>query len=179
MDLVMLRPCRDALEANLLCQLLQNEGIEATTMGEPLAAARGELPMTMETLPSLWVRREDVERATAALEQLAAQARQARLDGESDDLEDPPPDRRAGSAWTALLGSAVCLGVACWLGWLIADQVRGFDWPDSTAPDVVAMGMTVLLMSGGAAILLWLAFAIARGHLRSRRSARPDEAAPR
>ncbi len=179
MDLVMLRPCRDAVEANLLCQLLQNEGIEATTMGEPLAAARGELPMTMETLPSLWVRREDVERATAMLEQLAAQAAQARHDEENDDLEDPPPDRRGGSAWTALLGTAVCLGLACWLVWLVQDHVRGFDWPDSTAPDVVALGVTVLLVSGGAAILLWLAFAIARGYLRSRRLARPDEAASR
>lgn len=179
MDLVMLKPCRDAMEANLLCQLLRNEGIEATTMGEPLAAARGELPVTMETLPSLWVRQEDVERATATLEQLAAEAGQARLDEETDDLEDPPPARRAGSAWTSLLGAAVCLGLACWLGSLIADQVRGFDWPDSTAPDVAALAATVLLMSGGAVILLWLAFVIARGYLRRRQPAPPDQATPR
>jgi len=34
-------------------------------------------------------------------------------------------------------------------------------------------------MSGGAAILLWLAFAIVRGYLRSRRPAPPDQATPR
>ena len=68
------------LEAS--AKLFFEKGIEATTMGEPLAAARGELPVTMETMPSLWVRQEDVERATAALEQLAAEAGQARLNEE-------------------------------------------------------------------------------------------------
>lgn len=54
---------RDAMEAHFLRGLLENEGIAGVVQGELLATARGDLPMTQETLPSVWVRDEDLEQA--------------------------------------------------------------------------------------------------------------------
>jgi hypothetical protein len=55
---------RDSLEAHFLKSVLETEGIRAVVLGEILAAARGELPLTVETLPSVWVHEADRERAT-------------------------------------------------------------------------------------------------------------------
>ena len=51
------------MDAHFLRNLLEQQGIEATVMGESLAAARGDLPLTPDTLPSVWVYEEDMERA--------------------------------------------------------------------------------------------------------------------
>lgn len=55
-------------EAQLIRGLLERDGIEAVVQGELLWTARGELPFTPETAPSLWVRKEDYERARKIIE---------------------------------------------------------------------------------------------------------------
>jgi hypothetical protein len=56
---------RDPGEAGLIKGILENEGIEVEVQGEWLFAARGEVAMTSDTLPSLWVINDsDFDRAT-------------------------------------------------------------------------------------------------------------------
>lgn len=51
-------------EADLLKGILENEGIEAQIQGEWLFSVRGEVPMTSDTQPSVWVVRDsDFDRA--------------------------------------------------------------------------------------------------------------------
>lgn len=47
---------RDPIEAHLVKGLLEAEGIAVEVRGEALFGARGEIPMTEDTLPSIWVR---------------------------------------------------------------------------------------------------------------------------
>lgn len=63
MSLVRLYGARDALDAKMMCDTLIEQGIDATVIGEMLGAARGDLPVTVETLPGVYVRDEDVKRA--------------------------------------------------------------------------------------------------------------------
>lgn len=52
-------------DAHLLKGALESEGIEAVVQGEFLWIARGEVPITTDTAPSVWVIDEaDYERAT-------------------------------------------------------------------------------------------------------------------
>jgi rubredoxin len=46
---------RTPTEAHFIKGLLEAEGIYAIVQGEALFGARGELPLTFETLPSVWV----------------------------------------------------------------------------------------------------------------------------
>lgn len=57
-----------ALEANLVCGLLEQYGIEAVIQGEQLLSARGELPFAPGTAPSVWVRKVDGHEAIALIE---------------------------------------------------------------------------------------------------------------
>ncbi len=51
-------------DAHLLRGILENEGIDAAVHGDFLWGARGELPLTVDTSPSVWVLNEaDHERA--------------------------------------------------------------------------------------------------------------------
>ncbi len=51
-------------DAHLFKGILEQEGIEAIVRGEALFGARGEAPLTFDTLPSVWVLEpEDAERA--------------------------------------------------------------------------------------------------------------------
>lgn len=60
----------DPLEAQLLLGVLEEHGIRAVVQGEALWAARGELPFTPESAPSIWVNDEtDAERARQILEE--------------------------------------------------------------------------------------------------------------
>lgn len=63
MGLVKLYTGRDSLDAHHLHHYLQTNGISSTVMGETLSVARGDLPMTAETLPAVWVHKEDAPRA--------------------------------------------------------------------------------------------------------------------
>ncbi|MBI5094143.1 MAG: DUF2007 domain-containing protein [Candidatus Hydrogenedentes bacterium] len=42
-------------EAHLVRGLLEGQGIEAEVRGEDLFSVRGEVPITQDTLPSVWV----------------------------------------------------------------------------------------------------------------------------
>ncbi len=46
---------RHPIDAHLVRGLLEAEGIPAEVRGEVLFGARGEIPMTEDTLPSVWV----------------------------------------------------------------------------------------------------------------------------
>ncbi|MCA9959293.1 MAG: DUF2007 domain-containing protein [Chloroflexota bacterium] len=51
------------VQAHIFQDLLAAEGIEAVIQGEDLFGMRGELPLTNDTLPSIWVNEADYERA--------------------------------------------------------------------------------------------------------------------
>ncbi len=63
------------LEAQLVRGLLEQNKIEATIQGEALWAARGVLPFTLETAPTVWVRKEDYEEARSVIKTDFAVAR--------------------------------------------------------------------------------------------------------
>lgn len=55
---------RDPGEAGLIKGILENEGIEVEIRGEWLFAARGEVALTSDTLPSVWIINDaDLDRA--------------------------------------------------------------------------------------------------------------------
>ena len=78
---------RDSMEAHFIRCLLEREGIEAVVFGEPLGLARGELPYTPETLPSVWVRSEDAEQALDVVEDYDMSDDMDGDDGESEPLD--------------------------------------------------------------------------------------------
>lgn len=57
------------VDASLMHDLLQRKGIRATVHGLSLFSGRGQLPMTEETLPSIWVSDEDFTRAHAIIDE--------------------------------------------------------------------------------------------------------------
>lgn len=59
---------RDSLEAHFLRNLLEAAGVRAEVLGELLGMARGELPMTGDTLPSVWINPEDAKTAMAVID---------------------------------------------------------------------------------------------------------------
>ena len=74
MSLKKLYSGRDALEAHYLCDLLKADGIDAVVMGESLGSGRGDLPVTCETLPAVYVREGDLERALVRVKEFQNQA---------------------------------------------------------------------------------------------------------
>ena len=58
---------RDVADAHLVKAYLAEHGIDSVVQGEALSNILGEIPFTRETLPSVWVREEDFDRARAAL----------------------------------------------------------------------------------------------------------------
>ncbi len=54
---------RDGMEAHYVRGLLEQAGVNALVLGESLGAARGDLPMTQQTLPSVWVSDDEIEPA--------------------------------------------------------------------------------------------------------------------
>lgn len=59
---------RDEMDANFVQGLLQREGIEAVIQGQSLGEVWGNLPLSSESLPSVWVDDGDVERARPVVE---------------------------------------------------------------------------------------------------------------
>jgi hypothetical protein len=55
---------RDEMDAHFVKGLLQKEGIEATVVGENLINIVGTIPLTENSLPSVWVNEADEARAT-------------------------------------------------------------------------------------------------------------------
>lgn len=60
---------RDAMDATFLRGLLEQEGIRAVVQGEALQETWGNLNLTQESLPSVWVDDADAERATPIVDE--------------------------------------------------------------------------------------------------------------
>lgn len=60
---------RDSTEAEFVKGLLEAEEIAAVVQGSALEAARGDIPFTDSSLPSVWVNEEDVARALPIIEE--------------------------------------------------------------------------------------------------------------
>lgn len=74
---------RDPGEAEFLKGILENEGIEAQVQGEWLFTVRGEVPLTSDTLPSVWVAHDsDVDRATEIVTVYCQQRDEGEVAGE-------------------------------------------------------------------------------------------------
>ena len=58
---------RDEIDAELVKNALADAGIESVVQSGGLSIVLGAIPVTESTLPSVWVRDEDVERAKKAL----------------------------------------------------------------------------------------------------------------
>jgi hypothetical protein len=84
---------RNDMEAHFVKGLLEEQGLEVVLQGEPLEGAWGDLPISDRALPSLWVKEEDVDRATAVVDEYI-QREKNRVDApEGDD------DKTAGPTW--------------------------------------------------------------------------------
>jgi|MudIll2142460700_1097286.scaffolds.fasta_scaffold246408_3 hypothetical protein len=65
---------RNPIDAHLLKGALEGEQIEAIIQGDFLWAARGEVPITPETCPSVWIVNDaDYEKAVQVLEDFKSQ----------------------------------------------------------------------------------------------------------
>lgn len=60
---------RDAMDASFLRGLLEQEGIHAVVQGEALQETWGNLNLSKESLPTVWVDDADVERAAPVVEE--------------------------------------------------------------------------------------------------------------
>src|SRR6188768_1881329 len=73
-------------DAQFAKAFLESAGIAATVRGEHLFALRGSVPMTDETLPSVWIEdEEDLEHAQRLLAKLEARSRLRPVDAEAGD----------------------------------------------------------------------------------------------
>jgi predicted RNA-binding Zn-ribbon protein involved in translation (DUF1610 family) len=59
---------RDEMDASFVQGLLRQEGIEAVVQGQALGTAWANLPLSDESVPSVWVEDRDVERARPIIE---------------------------------------------------------------------------------------------------------------
>jgi len=73
MGLVKLYAAKDTLEAGHIRVWLAQHDLDATVLGEHLSAARGELPMTVDTLPAVWVDEKDAPQAMELMKEFLAQ----------------------------------------------------------------------------------------------------------
>jgi hypothetical protein len=60
---------RDSTEAEFVKSLLEAEEIQAIVQGSALDAARGDIPYSANSLPSVWVNDPDLDRATQIVEE--------------------------------------------------------------------------------------------------------------
>ena len=60
---------RDEMDASFVQGLLRQEGIDAVVQGASLGEVWGTLPLSAESLPSVWVPEADVERARPIVEE--------------------------------------------------------------------------------------------------------------
>lgn len=93
---------RDSAEAHMIRSELEQAGITATVQGETLAFGRGDLPMTPQTMPQVWVNEEDFAPAKEIAEAFF------RIDAEAANASTPDP-WRCGACDTEVEGQfAVC-----------------------------------------------------------------------
>jgi hypothetical protein len=99
---------RDGLEAHYVRDLLEQAGINASVLGESLGAARGDLPMTQQTLPSVWVSDDELERAMKVVNEY--------LTTTDQDGDGVPFEPEAGEPWTCPSCAERVEGqfAACW-----------------------------------------------------------------
>ena len=86
---------RDAMDANFLRGLLEQDGIKAVVQGEALQETWGNLNLTSESLPSVWVDDADIDRAEPIVEEYR---RVDRANANRDDEVDESATTAAG-AW--------------------------------------------------------------------------------
>ena len=60
---------RDSMDAHFMKGLLEQEGINAVVQGEALQETWGDLPLTSESLPSVWVPDQDVDKALPIIDE--------------------------------------------------------------------------------------------------------------
>jgi hypothetical protein len=60
---------RDSAEAEFVRSLIEAEEIPAVVQGSVLDAARGDIPFSQASLPSVWVNEDDVERAAEIVDE--------------------------------------------------------------------------------------------------------------
>jgi hypothetical protein len=60
---------RDEMDASFVRGLLQQEGIEAVVQGQALGEIWGNLPLSAESSPTVWVPEADVERARPVIDE--------------------------------------------------------------------------------------------------------------
>ena len=85
-ELVKLYASGNPVDVYLLRDTLAEEGIRAVVVGEMLGMARGDLPMTAETLPAVWVAKGDAERAM----RIALEYDRAKADAKSRSENEQP-----------------------------------------------------------------------------------------
>jgi hypothetical protein len=56
------------LDAELVRSFLESRGIAATVRGDALFSLRGQVPMTVETLPTVWTHDAETDRARTLVE---------------------------------------------------------------------------------------------------------------
>ena len=84
----------DPVDAQFVKAFLESAGIAAVVRGEHLFSLRGFVPMTAETLPSVWIEEEDdLPRAQRLLESLEKRSRLRSVDCDGDAADDE------GEAW--------------------------------------------------------------------------------
>jgi hypothetical protein len=59
---------RDPTDAGLIRGMLESYGIAVEVRGEALWGARGLIPITADTAPSIWVREDDADKARALID---------------------------------------------------------------------------------------------------------------
>lgn len=130
----------NAIEAQGLCALLEEEGIRAQIVGEQLGSAAGCLPLGEALAPRIWVREDDVEQARGIIQEWISQPdQQWNWPDEGDqqsELEEEPEDEapRASHGRFYWLGRVfVIAGVACiligavwaWQTWMTMREYQG------------------------------------------------------
>lgn len=118
---ILLVTARDSFEAHMIRNELEQQGITATVQGETLASGRGDLPMTPQTLPQVWVNEEDLPEAKQIAEAFFLAGKEA--------ADAPTPDPwRCASCDTEVDGQFA----VCWK--------CGADHPDSIEPNPSEQG---------------------------------------